>query len=517
MSHSPRPPALESPFEVNGPIGPEAVLRLVAGVPMPIAHTLPGQPERLFVNEAFTRAYGYTNEELPTQEAWFDTLYPGEPRRSEAIARWQGACAKAIEEGTDVPASEYILRAKDGSDRIVEISAAIIGDVVLGTLLDLTARRRSEARQRESEERFRSLVARIPVPLAFALEAGGNKLILNNSFKEAFGYDERDIPRIADWFELAYPDEDYRRQVMEAWGPLVEQARRTDGFIRPREYRVTCKDGSVRDVEISAVMLGESLAGLFQDNTERNRSARLLGELRDQLDHAGRISALGQLAASLAHELEQPLGAIFNNASAAEELLEKENSPHAGELRTILREILDDDVRAGAILDRIRSMVRKRKPRPQAVDLVSAMGEVLLLVGPEAASQGIRVEVALATGVPPVAIDAVLLQQALLNLLLNSIEALRGRESGWVRVEFQALGERGVAVSVADNGGGVLKEEEARLLEPFHSTKADGLGMGLPTVQSIVEEAGGSLFVENAPGVGFLVRLELPLWEGGAR
>ncbi len=484
---------------------------------MPIAHTIPGFPDRLFVNDAFTRAYGYTNEDLPTQEAWFDTLYPGEPRRSEAIARWQSSFAKALEEGTDVPASEYILRAKDGSDRIVEVSAAIIGDVILGTFLDLTARRSSEARQRESEERFRSLVAKIPLPLAFVLGGGGDELFLNNSFKEAFGYDERDITTITDWFELAYPDEEYRRQILETWGPLVERAQRTDGMIPPKEYRVTCKDGTVREVEISAVTLGDSIVGLFQDNTEWKRSNRLLRELRDQLDHAGRISALGQLAASLAHELEQPLGAIFNNATTAEELLEKETSPQAGELRTILREILDDDVRAGAILDRIRSMVRKRKSRAEAVDLVSAVGEVLLLVGPEAASHGIQVEVAPTTGLPAVAIDAVLLQQALLNLLLNSIDVLRDREPGWVRVDFQAVGDWGVAVSVSDNGGGVTKEAEARLLEPFHSTKPHGLGMGLPIVQSIVEEAGGSLRIENSPGIGFVVRLELPLWEGGAR
>lgn len=517
MSRSSSKRAAESgPVEI-GSNCQEAVLCLVAGAPMPIAHTLPGHPDRLFVNWAFTRAYGYTSEDVPDQAAWFDTLYPGEPRRSEAVARWEASFAKAVAEGTDVASAEYTIRAKDGTERIVEVSAALIGDVVLGTFLDLTEHKRSVARHRESEERLRSLVAKIPLPLAFSLGASGDDLFLNSAFKEAFGYDEKDLSKISDWFELAYPDEAYRVQVMETWTPLFERAIRSDGFIAPREYRVTCKDGTVRDVEISAVTLGESIVGVFQDNTTRKQSSQLLREMRDQLDHAGRISALGQLAASLAHELEQPLGAIFNNATTAEEILEKENFPQADELRTILHEILDDDVRAGAILDRIRSMVQKRKPRPEAVDVISAVGEVLLMVGPSAASHGIEIEVAPAPGRPSVAVDAVLFQQAILNLLLNSIDVLRRRNSPRVRVEFEAGAEGFLAVLVSDNGGGVPKEEESLLLVPFHSTKPDGLGMGLPIVQSICEEAGGSLCVKNSPGVGFLVRLELPLWEGGAR
>lgn len=386
MPRKSRPPAAEFAQEGKSQTGSEAVLRLVAGAPMPISHTMPGRPERLFVNDAFTRVYGWTVEDVPDQTAWFEKLYPCEERRREAIARWEASFAKAIAEGTDVPVSQYTIRAKDGSDRTVEVSAAIIGDVVLGIFLDLT---------------------------------------------------------------------------------------------------------------------------------ERNRTARLVAELRAQLDHAGRISALGQLAASLAHELEQPLGAIFNNATTAVEILQKLDSPHAPELRTILEEILDDDVRAGAILDRIRSMVRKRKPRSEPVDAVSAVDEVLLLVGPAASSHAIELRVAPAPGLPAVAVDAVLFQQALLNVLLNSIDALRGRPNPTVRVDFEAKPRGFVAVSVADNGGGVPLDEEPRLLEPFHSTKSNGLGMGLPIVHSILEEAGGALRIVNSPGEGFLVQLELPVWTGG--
>jgi signal transduction histidine kinase len=260
------------------------------------------------------------------------------------------------------------------------------------------------------------------------------------------------------------------------------------------------------------------IAALVVQSRLRRRAERIVGDQRDQIIHAGRVSMLGQLAASLAHELGQPLGAILNNVEAATLLLRDDRSANAAELRAIIDDIAADDARAGAVLDRIRAMVRRQRFAVGPVDVPSLIRDVLSLAGPGLAAERIGVTVSCDPDVSRVAGDEILLQQALLNLVGNSVEAIR--ESAGVRQLPGAITIRArrqgpwVEMAVIDNGGGIAEHMEERVLEPFETTKQDGLGMGLPIVRAIIEQHGGTLRLENDPGRGLTASLRVPAWHG---
>ena len=278
-----------------------------------------------------------------------------------------------------------------------------------------------------------------------------------------------------------------------------------------------------------AVLALQSLliVALITQSRRRRRAERIVGEQRDQIAHAGRISTLGQLAASLAHELGQPLGAILNNLEAAEILLRDDDSANAEELRAIVHDIASDDQRAGAVLDRIRAMIRKQRFTVGPVDVAGLIRGVLTLAGPRLNSDGIVVTVACDPGVARVAGDEILLQQALLNLLGNSADAIRAsragshgggegpgehRDLGAIMLRARREGDT-VELAVIDNGGGMAEGIIDGAIEAFATTKDEGLGMGLPIVRTIVEQHEGKFRLDNAPGRGLTVSLNVPTWK----
>jgi C4-dicarboxylate-specific signal transduction histidine kinase len=274
--------------------------------------------------------------------------------------------------------------------------------------------------------------------------------------------------------------------------------------------QVASRDGALRDVSIQAVAAGNQLVISLEDMTERIEAGRLLRERQEQLARVGRVSTLGQLAASLAHELEQPLGAILNNAETASLLLSGD-APDRDELRAIVDDILADNRRAGAVLDRIRGMVRQDPFELQAVPVDALLHDVVQLLRPVAAKRKIALELSCELGTPAVEGDPVLLQQALLNLVLNSFEAIGTRTDGRIELRAGEAASGIVEIAIGDNGGGVRLADLPLLFEPFHTTKSDGLGMGLPLVQSIIEQHGGKLRLANQPGRGLAVYVQLPV------
>jgi signal transduction histidine kinase len=282
-------------------------------------------------------------------------------------------------------------------------------------------------------------------------------------------------------------------------------------------------------VAAGAVLALQSLliVALVTQSRRRRWAERIVGEQRDQIAHAGRISTLGQLAASLAHELGQPLGAILNNLEAAEILLRDDASANAEELRALVRDIAADDERAGAVLDRIRAMIRKQRFTVGPVDVPGLIRGVLTLAGPGLNSDGIVVNVSCDPGLPRVAGDEVRLQQAILNLLGNSADAIRAsranspgsgegaggrRNPGEISIRARRAADA-VELAVIDNGGGIAEAIIEEAVDAFATTKDEGLGMGLPIVRSIVEQHEGELRLDNAPGRGLTVSLTVPSWK----
>jgi len=255
--------------------------------------------------------------------------------------------------------------------------------------------------------------------------------------------------------------------------------------------------------------------GVVRDITTRRSAEMEARELRGNLAHAGRVTLLGQLASALAHELSQPLGAILRNAEAAEIMLQA-SAPDLEELRAIVKDILSDDARAGQVIDRLRSLLKRRSVDTQPIDLPNVIAEVVALVQPDAAARQVKVGFSAMADLPAVSGDRVHLQQVMLNLLVNAMDALEGCSPDQRAIQVSAcrVDSATVEVRVVDNGPGIPSESLERLFEPFFTTKSTGMGMGLPVSKTIIEAHKGKLWAENGTQSGACFCFTVPVAEG---
>ena len=251
------------------------------------------------------------------------------------------------------------------------------------------------------------------------------------------------------------------------------------------------------------------------------RRLRRRAELRSQrqtveLAHASRLATVGEITASIAHQVNQPLGAILSNADAAEMLLDAKPLP-VDELRQILIDIRRDDERASEVIRGMRALLRRREIDVRPIDLNDAIAEVLRLLDGESRRHGVVLDPHLAETLPPVAGDRVHLQQVVLNLLVNGIEAAADADRDSRRmVSIQTTSAGGeVEVLVRDTGRGISPDQLPRLFDSFVTTKKDGMGLGLSIARSLVEAHGGRIWAENKPG-GATFRFTLPVHDSGA-
>ncbi len=263
----------------------------------------------------------------------------------------------------------------------------------------------------------------------------------------------------------------------------------------------------------------ETVAGILASALDRkslrdegHRYAAQSLKLRDQLAHMARVASLGELAASLAHELSQPLMAVLNNAQAAQRILSRER-PDLGEVRAALADIVASDKRAGEVLRRMRAMFRQEPVERGPIDVAATLAEILRLLSPDALAHGVTLTVDVGPGLPRVAGDAVQIQQVVMNLVLNAIDAMAAASSARRDVVLGAAlrSPDQVAVVVRDTGPGFPEELRARLFEPFFTTKPRGMGMGLAIARSIVEAHGGRLDAASVPGGGAAFEVTLPV------
>ena len=305
----------------------------------------------------------------------------------------------------------------------------------------------------------------------------------------------------------------------EATDRALEAALATSGRYEV-EYRVLLPEGKVRWMaargQIERTDSGKPilLRGVVLDISARRGAELELQQLRSQLAHASRVSMMGQLASALAHELSQPLGAILRNTEAAELFLEHD-PPDLDELRAILVDIRLDDQRAGGVIDRLRALLKRRSFVPRVLSVSDELANVMSLARSDATTRKVALEIDIASGLPHVMGDPVHLQQVLLNLILNAMDAVEdapaARRKVTVRAQCHRQGE--IEVAVEDSGGGIAPERLGRLFEPFFTTKANGMGIGLAISRTIIEAHGGRIWAENNAGEGATFRFTLPLAE----
>jgi PAS domain S-box-containing protein len=392
------------------------------------------------------------------------------------------------------------------------VSFAFLG-VIIAMAMELSAdvlRAATLARKLRESERHTDLAARAAALGFWTWDINRDEIWASANARALFGVsaDEKiDLPRFVD---LVHPED---RAVVRT---AIEKALSGSGEYQA-DYRVQLPDGRTRWIaaygrtEFDASQQPELMSGALLDITQRRQSELELQQLRGQLTHAGRVSVMGQLAAAMAHELNQPLGAILSNAEAAEIFL-KQDPPALGELRDILADIRKDDERAGEVIRRMRSLLRRQEMerKPLAFNLLAE--DVVRLVNTDATTRRITVVLELSPHLPLVEGDRIHLQQVFLNLILNAMEAMARNQTERRQITLQTrhTGQGQLEISVADSGPGIEPASLPRLFEPFFTTKQNGMGMGLAICRRIIEAHAGHIRAENQPAGGAIFYVTLP-------
>ena len=297
---------------------------------------------------------------------------------------------------------------------------------------------------------------------------------------------------------------------------LLDQGMKTNGR---GEVCLRKADGCLLPVNLSVTPMqvdGTSVVcAVIADLTEQTQAQLESRTHQAELAHVTRVAILGELTASLAHEINQPLAAILNNAKAAQRFLSG-NAPDLDEVRGILRDIVRDDKRASEVIRRLRELLRRERTHRDLVHVDEVIRDTLRFVYGDLLVRGVTVATELAHDLPPVLGDRIQLHQVLLNLILNGCDAMMNLEPDARRLEIrtQKQDDQSVRVSVRDFGIGLDRNQLARLFEPFYTTKPEGLGMGLSISRSIIEAHGGLLWAASNPEQGATFHFEVPIEHG---
>src|SRR5499426_4009954 len=299
------------------------------------------------------------------------------------------------------------------------------------------------------------------------------------------------------WVNHVHPDDRH-------WAQALCAEATADGRDHVLQYRMLTADGRVLWVHDMVRILAARADGrrllrsVLVDITERKQAELEAQQQRELLTHLTRVATLGELSGALAHELSQPLTSILSNAQAAQRLLTRE-PVNMGEVHDILKDIVDDDRRAGAVIHRWRTLLRKGETQFQDLDVNEVATEVLRLAHNELIGHNVTVTTHVTPGLPAVRGDRVGLQQVLLNLIVNACDAMKLNDPArrHLTVITAPDGNGAVRVALADRGGGIAADRMERVFEPFFTTKGHGLGLGLAICRSIVAAHGGRLWVTN--------------------
>jgi PAS domain S-box-containing protein len=389
---------------------------------------------------------------------------------------------------------------RDWPDSLVK-GLQLVGQVFTNAL----ARQRHESALQESEERLRLAIKAASI-MIWVWDVVRDEFWLSPETRALRGFATSERVTFERYMGGVHPDD--RKGVQEAAEAALAGKGDFDSehrFLAPAGERWVSVHGVVeRDAGGRAIrMRGASL-----DITARKAAEADLLLHREELAHLSRVTMVGELSGSLAHELNQPLTAILSNAQAAQRHL-AHAAPDLDEVREILKDIVSEDKRAGEVIRRLRLLLRKGEVNHQPLDLSEVVEDVLKITRSDLVSRGVAVAIDTVAGLPAVAGDRVQLQQVLLNLVVNGCDAMTdGAGSGDRRLTVRVYRDdvRGVRVSVSDLGSGIPAEKLDGVFAPFFTTKAHGLGLGLAVCHTIIEAHGGRIWAENnaaPPGTTF--------------
>ena len=372
----------------------------------------------------------------------------------------------------------------------------------------LTERRRAEEELRRSEA-YLAEGQRISHTGSWGWNVATGEVVWSQEHFRIFGFDPATVkPSYRMFLERVHPKD---RLFVER---TVDRAVRERSNLK-MDYRVVLTDGSLKHVHtVGHPTVDDSgdlveFVGTVMDVTERRQGDEALRKTQAELAHVTRVATLGEMTASIAHEINQPLGALVNNAGACLGWLDSENLEEA---RNSVALVMDDARRASEIITRIRALVKKAPPQKDWLDINQIIREVIALAQSELQRNRITLETQLSDNVPPILADRIQLQQVMLNLMMNAIEAMTQvttpRE---LLISSEADDSKGVVVVVRDSGAGLDSKSLERLFEPFYTTKPQGMGMGLAICRSIIEAHGGKLWAIANEDRGAIFQFTLPI------
>jgi PAS domain S-box-containing protein len=462
-------------------------------------------------SEEHYRLFGFDSREgMPVWEDWVRRLHPEDRERTI------DAIEQRIRERTDFEL-DYRTGHANGTIKYIHALGHPVfdssGDLVefFGTSIDMTERKRAEAALRASEERWRAVFERAIVGIV-TVGLDGRYATANASFQRITGYTEDEL-RTLTVFDITHEED---RGFIRSFPLEVGSA-----SVHEFEKRYRRKDGQAVWAYVSSFVVPATdtspafIAGIVVDITDRKRAEEALRQAQADLARVNRVMLLGEMTASIAHEINQPIAAVITNANAGLRWL-RAGPPNLEEVHQALGRIVRDGNHAGAVIHRIRGLARKQLPaRRDRSDLNEAIREAVALTQAEVQRHEVNLQMRLADDLPLVPGDRVQLQQVIINLVMNAVEAMDGQ--GYSPRELTISSGTGsssdVFVEVQDTGPGLDPADLDRPFQSFYTTKPDGMGLGLAISRSIVEAHGGRLSAAPNQLHGAVFRFTLPVDE----